>query len=357
MNMKRYLKTIPALSLLLIVSGCSGSSEKGTKGAAEAEKLPVVKIMQVSEQNVPQQGTYTASIEPELINNITSQSPGRIKQILVDEGVRVAAGQKLVVLDDVNAFTYETQVDNAKANLKNIQLNYDRAVELYKIGGGTKQQVDQMEIQLINAKNQLATAERTLRNVRENTVLTSPISGIVTARNYDPGDMPGALPIVTVAKTNPLKVVINVTESDLPRIRKGMPAEITFDTYGDETFRGTVSMVMPTVDTQSRTFGVEISVPNSDGRLLPGMFGRVSLNLGEARRVVVPDRAVIKQQGSGVHYVYVYNPDGTVTFSKVELGQRMGDTYELISGVNDGANVVISGQSKLGNGMKVELSK
>ncbi len=352
----RTYRLIPAV-LLILAAGCSGSSDKEAKEEGSQEKLPVVKIATVSEENVPQTGSYTATVEPELLNNITSQAPGRIKQILVDEGVRVSAGQKLVILDDVNTFTYETQVDNAKANLKNVQLNYDRAVVLLKIGGGTKQQVDQMEIQLINAKNQLATAERTLRNVRENTVLTSPISGIVTARNYDPGDMPGALPILTVAKVNPLKVVINVTESELPKVHKGMPAEITFDTYGDEKFQGTVSMVMPTVDAQSRTFGVEVTLPNADGRILPGMFGRVNLNLGEARRVVVPDKAVVKQQGSGVHYVYVYNPDGTVTFSKVELGQRMGDRYELISGVEDGASVVISGQSKLSNGIKVELNK
>ena len=178
--------------------------------------------------------------------------PNRIKQILVDEGQRVSAGQKVVVLDDVNTFSYETQVDNARANLKNVEVNYNRALELFKIGGGTKQQVDAMEIQLVNAKNALAQAERTLRNARENTVLTSPISGVVTARNYDPGDMTGNLPILTVARVQPVKIVINVTESELPRVHKGMPADIRFDTYGDELFKGVVSTVMPTVDPQSR---------------------------------------------------------------------------------------------------------
>lgn len=341
------------LSLALVVAGAC-SSDKGKDNAEVKEQQQVVKTMTVNDREVNQIGNYTATVEPEIINNISASAPNRIKQIFVDEGMRVSAGQKLVVLDDVNSDSYQLQVDNAKANLQNVQVNYDRAVELLKIGGGTKQQVDQMEIQLINAKNALASAERTLRNVRENTVLTSPISGVVTARNYDPGDMTGNLPILTVARVNPVKIVINVTESELPKVKRGMPAIVTFDTYGDEIFNGNVTMVSPTVDQTSRTFGVEITVPNSDSRILPGMFGRVQLSLGKEMRVVVPDKAVVKQTGSGDHYVYVYNPDGTLSFNKVELGQRLGDTYELISGVESGSEVVVSNQSKLTNGLKVK---
>lgn len=303
-----------------------------------------------------QEGNYTATVEPELINNISASAPNRIKEIYVDEGIRVSKGQKLALLDDVNTSTYETQVANAKANLENVQINYDRAVELLKIGGGTQQNVDQMQLQLTNAKNTLASAERTLRNVKENTLLVSPINGIVTARNYDPGDMTGTLPILTVAQVQPVKIIINVSESELSHIKKGMPAEVKFDTYGDELFQGVITMVAPTVDSNSRTFGVEITVQNPDSRILPGMFGRVKLNLGVAYHVVVPDRAVVKQPGSGNHYVYVYS-NGKVSYNKVELGQRLGDSYELLSGVEPGSQVVISGQAKLADGAQVEISK
>lgn len=353
--MNKYL-SLAAIGLTSVMAvSCSG--DKDNKDAAKEETLPVVKVATVTARTVDQNGNYTATVEPELLNNISSSMPNRIKQILVDEGQYVSAGQRVVVLDDVNTFSYESQVDNARANLHNVQLNYDRAVELYKIGGGTKQNVDAMEIQLVNAKNALATAERTLRYARENTVLTSPISGVVTARNYDPGDLTGNLPILTVARTQPVKVVINVSEGDLPHVRKGMPAVIKFDTYGDEEFSGTVTTIMPTVDAQSRTFGVEVTMPNANNKILPGMFGRVTLNLGKADRVVVPDKAMIKQTGSGDHYVYVYNQNGTVSFNKVELGQRLGDSYELISGVESGSQVVVSGQSRLANGVKVQISK
>ena len=86
------------------------------------------------------------------------------------------------------------------------------------------------------------------------------------------------------------------------------------------------------------------------------MFGRVTFNFGEERRVVVPDQAVVKQPGSGDQYVYVYK-DGKVSYNKVELGQRIGSTYEIISGVQDGDEVVVSGQAKLANGMEVRVLK
>lgn len=352
--MKKIRYIVAALAFVLAMGACSKD-----KAAQEAEKedLPVVKTMKVSEQDVDQINVYTASVEPEVINNISAQMANRIKAIYVDEGVKVGKGQKLVLLDDVSTTQYELAVDNAKAALRNAQTNYDRAVELLKIGGGTQQSVDQMEVTLVNAKNAVAQAERTLANARENTVLTSPISGVVTARNYDPGDMTGALPILTVAQINPVKVVINVNESQLASINKGMPVDLTFNSYGDEVFKGTVSLVMPTVDATSRTVGVEITLPNSDGRVLPGMFGRATVSHGTSAHVVVPDRAVVKQQGSGDHYVYVLKSDGTVSYNKVELGQRIGTSYELLSGVPSGAEVIVEGQNALTDGKKVQVIK
>ena len=274
----------------------------------------------------------------------------------MDEGYNVAKGQTVAILDDVNTTSYEIQVANAQASLATIKQDYDRAVKLLEIGGGTQQAVDQMKLQLTNAENNLAAAERSLRNIKENTILVSPISGVVTARNYDPGDMTAALPIITVAQVNPVKIIINVPESELSKVSKGMPAHITFDTYGDEVFEGTVTMVSPTVDTNSRTFGVEISLQNKDNRILPGMFGRVKLDLGSANHVVVPDRAVVKQPGSANQYVYVYH-NGKVSYNKVEIGQRLGNAYELLSGVEPGDTVVVTGQTKLADGIPVEIAQ
>lgn len=350
--MKTQLYTLSILVLSATFVSCS--SRNVTQ--EEVEQKPVVKVEQVFNRDVIQKGVYTATVEPELINNISTSTPNRIKEILVDEGYNITKGQTVAILDDVNITSYEIQVANAQANLDNVKQNYDRALKLLEIGGGTQQSVDQMKLQLTNAENTLAAAQRTLKNVKENTILTTPISGVVTARNYDPGDMTGGLPIVTVAQVNPVKIIINVPESELSKVSKGMPASITFDTYGDEIFTGHISMVSPTVDINTRTFGVEISLNNSNGKILPGMFGRVTLELGKANHVVVPDRAIVKQPGSANQYVYVVH-NGKVSYNLVELGQRLGDAYELLSGVEPGDTVVITGQNKLADGIAVDITK
>ena len=353
----KLLKILPFASILpaLMLSACGGN-DSSTGAEAEADEVFTVKTATVEQRDVDDIVTLTASVEADKINNISSNSPNRIKQILVDEGMNVSKGQRLVVLDDVNTTSYQLQVDNAKAALRTVEADYNRAVELLHIGGGTRQQVDQMELQVVNARNTLASAERALRNVQENTVLTAPVSGVVTARNYDPGDMTASLPILTIGTVNPVKVVVNVNESDFAKVHTGMPATLSLQSYPDEEFTGKVTLVAPTVDAASRTFGVEITVPNPSARILPGMFGRIQLNLGTAPSVVVADKAVEKQRGSGNYFVYVVE-DGKIRYSQVQLGRRLGDTYQILSGVEPGQQVVISQKSKLTDGAKVKVVK
>ena len=353
----KLLKILPFASILpaLMLSACGGN-DSSTGAEAEADEVFTVKTATVEQRDVDDIVTLTASVEADKINNISSNSPNRIKQILVDEGMNVSKGQRLVVLDDVNTTSYQLQVDNAKAALRTVEADYNRAVELLHIGGGTRQQVDQMELQVVNARNTLASAERALRNVQENTVLTAPVSGVVTARNYDPGDMTASLPILTIGTVNPVKVVVNVNESDFAKVHTGMPATLSLQSYPDEEFTGKVTLVAPTVDAASRTFGVEITVPNPSARILPGMFGRIQLNLGTAPSAVVADKAVEKQRGSGNYFVYVVE-DGKIRYSQVQLGRRLGDTYQILSGVEPGQQVVISQKSKLTDGAKVKVVK
>lgn len=353
----KLLKILPFSAIIpaLMLSACGGS-DSSAAAETEADEVFTVKTATVEQRDVDDIVTLTASVEADKINNISSNSPNRIKQILVDEGMNVSKGQRLVVLDDVNTTSYQLQVDNAKAALRTVEADYNRAVELLRIGGGTRQQVDQMELQVVNARNALASAERALRNVQENTVLTAPVSGVVTARNYDPGDMTASLPILTIGTVNPVKVVVNVNESDFAKVHTGMPATLTLQSYPDEEFSGKVTLVAPTVDAASRTFGVEITVPNPSARILPGMFGRIQLNLGTAPSAVVADQAVEKQRGSGNYFVYVVE-DGKIRYSQVQLGRRLGDTYQILSGVEPGQQVVISQKSKLTDGAKVKVVK
>ena len=335
----RYALTIISLAASAAIISCQ---KKDDSNPAEAVvELPIVETSVVTARDVPQINEYTATVEADNINNIAPASPNRIKSISVEVGDHVRKGQTLVTLDRAAS-------DQMKINLEQIRREYNRAVQLLEIGAGTQQSVDQLKSQLDAAKSQYD-------NLLENTVLTSPITGVVTERNYDPGDMTGNQPVLTVGQLSPVvKVMINVTESDLSKLKAGMPVSVAFDAFPDDTFEGRISRIHPTVDTATRTFRTEIAIANNSERIIPGMFARVSVNLGERSNVVVPDRAIVKQTGSGNRYVYILH-NGTVSFERVELGRRLGDAYELLSGVNSGDTVVISGQSRLADGVEVEV--
>ena len=333
-------KLLPIAMLVLALASCSSKEEK--KATEVKEELPIVEVTTIGEEAVKQVSEYTGTVEAFKTNNISSNSGARIKRILVDVGSRVARGQRLVILDDVNI----AQQQIAQANLKR---ELDRARELVKIGGGTQQTVDQLQAQYD------ATA-RAIRTMQENTVLTSPVSGVVTAKNYDAGDLPAGLPVLTIEQQNPLKVIVNVNESEYPHVKRGMPVTVKFDTYGDETFNGQVYLIHPTVDATSRTFQVEVAITNRSDKVRTGMFARVSFNYGTTHSVVVPDRAVQKQVGSGVRYVWVYQ-GGEVELREVELGQRLEDRYEVKGGLVAGTQVVTAGASRLQDGAKVQLKK
>ena len=333
-------KLLPIAMLVLALASCSNKEEK--KATEVKEELPIVEVTTIGEEAVKQVSEYTGTVEAFKTNNISSNSGARIKRILVDVGSRVARGQRLVILDDVNI----AQQQIAQANLKR---ELDRARELVKIGGGTQQTVDQLQAQYD------ATA-RAIRTMQENTVLTSPVSGVVTAKNYDAGDLPAGLPVLTIEQQNPLKVIVNVNESEYPHVKRGMPVTVKFDTYGDETFNGQVYLIHPTVDATSRTFQVEVAITNRSDKVRTGMFARVSFNYGTTHSVVVPDRAVQKQVGSGVRYVWVYQ-GGEVELREVELGQRLEDRYEVKGGLVAGTQVVTAGASRLQDGAKVQLKK
>ena len=334
----KYIYLSAATIVLSLMASCS-SNEKANEETAEPTK-PLVKVETVYEEDVPQIANYTATVEAYKTNNITTSTTNRIKKILVDVGNHVSAGQTVVVLDNAN-------IDQMKLRLDNQKVDLDRAIELFEIGGGTKQSVDQL-------RTEYEAYKRQYENMVENTRLISPINGVVTARNYDNGDMTGQNPILTIEQIRPVKIVINVSKQEFTKIKLGMNVDVNLDVYGEEVFPAKVSLIHPTIDPATRTFATEININNADQRIRPGMFARVKINLGESRHIVVPDRAIVKQTGSGNRYVYVYN-NGKVSFNQVELGQRLGDRYELVSGVENNSQVVVSGQNALADGIDVEL--
>lgn len=340
--MKKNLTFIAMLAVALLSScGSSETEKEGAQQASAAEQAkPKVKIATVKAEEVMQSEVYTTTVEAEVKNNIIPNSPLRIEKILVEVGDYVKKGQQLVNLD-------ASSLDQLKLQVENQTIDFKRVEELYKVGGASKAEYD-------NAKTQLEVNRKSLANRLENTVLVSPIDGVITKRNYDNGDMYGGQPILVVEQISPVKMKINVSESLYAVTNKNLDVKLNFEAYGDKEFNGKVSIVYPTIDAATHTFPVEIKLDNKDASVRPGMYGRVTINFGTKSRVVVPDVAVIKQAGSGDYYVYTYE-NGKVKNNKVELGQRLGDRYELISGIENGSKVVIAGQTNLSDGAEVEV--
>ena len=335
---------LAAVVFAAMLGACSGGEEKKaeTTAAETVIEKPTVKLATVTSRDVEQLGEYTATVEAEAKNNIAPTAPGRISQIFVEVGDYVRKGQKLVQMDAANLTQLKLQLDNQETEFKRVD-------ELYKVGGASKAEWDA-------AKTNLDVRKSAYNNLLENTQLVSPLNGVVTARNFDNGDLYTStqMPVLVVEQIAPVKLMVNVSEPNFPKVTKGMPVTIKLDVYEGEEFEGKVSLVYPTINAATHTFPVEVTLANANQRVRPGMFARVTMNFGSKNHVVVPDMAVVKRAGSGDRYVYVYN-NGKVSYNKVELGRRIGTEYELISGVDNNSQVVIAGQTRLADGVEVEV--
>ena len=344
--MKTIFKTMAIASAALMVISCGNNAGKKAEQAAApvVEVHPSVAVAQVFAKDVPQDATYTSTVQAYVKNNIVPQTAGRITKINVEVGDKVKKGQVLAEIDKV-------QLQQAQLQLHNAEVELNRLKALYEAGGLSKSDLDAIELQYNVAKTQVD-------NLIENTTLLSPIDGVITARNYDAGDMYAmSAPIFTVEQIKPVKLLVAVSESDYSKVKKGDTVTIKADAFPDLTFDGKIERIYPTIDPSTRTFNVEVVIPNNYSTLRPGMFVRVTVNFGVNKNVVIPDVAVVKQQGSGERFVYILNEDGTVSYQKVELGRRMGTEYEVLSGLNDGATVVTGGQIRLKDGVKVSVNQ
>ena len=340
-------KTIKTLSLAVLSAGllasCSSSSSSKATEEQSADTVRLVEVAPAEMRALNLSEEFTAQLEAKVINNITAQAGGRLKQLLVKVGDRVGAGQAVARME-------ATQASQAQIQLADAKTNFARMDELYKVGGVSKAQWEQ-------AKSAVDQAKLAYGNAAENTVLRSPISGFVTAKNYDNGDMTSPqLPVVVIQQIAPVKAVIGVSEQYYSYLKKGAAATLSVDALGEETFSGVVTNIFPTLDPVTHTVSTEIEVANKDLKLRPGMYARVHLDFGTKEALTVPDKAIVRQAGSGARYVYVFS-GGKAVYRAVELGQQQGDLYEVVSGLNAGDQVITSAPSNLKNGLSVKLRK
>jgi membrane fusion protein, multidrug efflux system len=353
----KYFRLISALVISgLLISSCSSkvrdakavSSDPATPAAEAA--IPV-KVMTLSKTKISKTIEYTATVLPFEEVNMAPSTPGRIDKIYVEVGDRVNKGDRLFLMD-------RTQLYQLRLQMSNLEKDLNRIDTLLRTGSAKQQQYDQMKTQYDVTKTNVDFLE-------ENTLLKSPFVGVVTGKYYEDGEMYSASPttqsgrsaVITVMQVNPLKVNVNISEQYYPLIRKGMKASIVADVYKNETFTGTVFRIAPTVNSSTRSFTVELELPNRNELLKPGMFVRVSLDLGEVETFVVPANTVMVQEGTNIRFVFVAKNDVAERI-EVAMGKRFDDQVEIISdNLSEGGLLVTEGQARLINQDKIDIVK
>lgn len=344
---KPMAATLTLAAALMTLSSCGASSTENTSSATPP-KAENVKVQPLTLKSINRVVEYATSLIAYEEVHMAPASPGRIEQITVEVGDRVAQGQLLAIMD-------QTQLHQAQVQLRNAETDYQRFDTLNKVGGVARQQYDQVKANYDITRSNVAF-------LTENTRLKAPFSGVVSGKYYENGEMYSGSPtaagkaaIVSLVQMNRLKTLANVSEQFFPQIKKGMPVSLVCDIYPGRTFTGTVSRIYPTIDAATRTFPVEVELPNADEALRPGMFARVSFELDKVEALLVPAQAILKMQGSDERYLFVAD-NGKARRVSLKMGQRINDEVEIITNnIQAGDQIIVAGQARLLDGMPVNV--
>lgn len=334
------MKRVIYCALALVALTSCGTKQQKTVESTEVQKIATTSAVVASEL-ITIDEVYSSDIKAYKEIMVTPAASGvRIDKIFVEVGDKVRQGQLIATLDP-------TQYNQQMTSLKNLRADYDRLESVYNAGGISLQTLDQ-------AKTNLMIQEEVSKNLKTNIEVLSPISGVITARNTEEGNLFVAQPIVHIMQINQLKVTADIPEIYFPNVTIGMPVEITTEVYPGEVFEGKVSLIAPAISADTRTFSVEVTVPNGSERLRPGMFARTKFEMSTKDGIMVPDIAVQKQIGTDDRFVYVNN-GGVAERRSVSIGRLIGSQYDILSGVEVGEEVLTTAFSRISNGTAIEI--
>ncbi len=336
MNLRNL--TIFALATLTL-AGCMGKQEKKqTEDRQEQVKTEVLVKTDISRQvelSTTLAGYETMSISPSVT--------GKIEHIYVEVGDKVNKGDMLVRMDQM-------QYNTSKLTFSNLKLEMDRMTALKESEAISQQTYDQTKLSFDQTKENLDFLEK-------NTFVKAQYSGVISAKNYEDGELYSGQPILVLTQIATLKALINIPESFFPQVKTGMKVNVFSEIYPDKVFPAVIEIIYPTIDVASHTFSVKLKIPNAKEILRPGMYVRTVLPMNNVQTIVVPYQSVQKLVGSNERFVYL-NDNGVAKRVFVKLGQRFDDKVEIISPeIKEGDELVTVGQAKLVDGVKLNVIK
>ena len=337
--MKKITSYIVLCTFVLSLVACS----KETTTTEQQERVEQVRTTVLQPREIEREISVSTNLQGYLTQNVAPSLTGKIEHIYCEVGDKKAAGSDLVRMD-------QTQYKTTKISLANLEIEKNRIEQLLKTGSATQQQYDQITTQYNSTKEQLDF-------LQANTYVKAPFSGVISAKNYEDGELYSGQPILVLTQIDKLKALVAVPETYFPRFKEGMKLTLTSEIYPDQTFPATVEIVYPTIDASSHTFQVKIAVPNGKQLLRPGMYVTTTIGLGKVSTIVAPYQAVEKLVGANDRYVFI-NENGRAKRVSVELGQRFDQEIEIIAPeIVAGVEMVTTGQHKLVDGVKINVVK
>jgi RND family efflux transporter MFP subunit len=395
----RLTFAVVMVAAALSAAGCSKTDSAQASGR-EASAKPVT-VEAVREESVKRSVELVGTLAAVDQVTISSEADGKVSRILADLGDRVTAGQTLIQIDrEKQQYSLEQQkatlaralaqygaadpqhlpevertpdVQMANADLVQARQAFDRASELFKRSLVPKQTLDDAATALQSKQASYELSVQTAKNLRasiqgseasmkladrqlRDTDIRSPFDGYVEKRLVNLGELvKSQMPVMTVVRVDPLKVIAEIPEKMAPWIKEGQPVQLHVDAYPDQTFLGKVSRISPAVNTATRAFPFEALVPNHDARLKPGTFARVHIESDKLDHVLTLPYATM-QYRYGVNRVFVIEGD-KLAVRELKVGDRLGDRIEIISGVKAGEQVAATDVDNLTDGAKVSIDK
>lgn len=343
------------LGLLVAVFGVyscnkakSNNQNNANPSIATSYSVSVVTASKRSIQdNFSQVGTIVA------YNDVTvvSETSGRVVKIDAEVGDFKKAGSVLV---EVDSELREAAYMSAKVAYEKAKKDLERYEAIYKEKSISDSQIEQARWSYQSAESQYIVAKRQLNDTK----ITTPISGIVTARYVNVGTMvmgaPQATAVANVVDISRLKVKISVAEKDVFRLKVGEKVEVTTDVFPNEVFTGSIFSVSSKGD-EGHTYPVEVVLNNAHRQLKAGMFGRVTFTpKSSGNLIVIPREAIVGSIKNAM--VYVIN-NNSAKLRSVVVGNEIGTDIEVVNGLQEGEQVVVNGQNNLSDNAPVIIRK
>lgn len=312
-----------------------------TTQTTQEERVEQVSTMILQQRPVERKIQVSSNLQGYQTVNVAPSIQGKIEHIYVEVGDRKTRGDILVMMD-------ENQYKTTKLMLGNLTIEKQRMDALLASGSVSQQSYDQVKLNYDQTKESADFLEK-------NTYVKAPFNGVISAKNYEDGELYAGQPIVVLTQINKLKTLIAIPESYFPLVKVGMKLTVKSEIYPDKTFPASIEVVYPTIDPATHTFQCKVVIPNENELLRPGMYVTTTVGLGKANIITVPYQSVEKLVGANDRYVFLNN-NGRAQRVGVQLGQRVDEEVEIIAPeIVPGAEYVYVGQHKLVDGVKLNV--